>query len=292
MHVARALNPDDVIADCDEAFFNGNPTSLENLPSTLSEIENDICELRLIKNGVEAGFVLEFRVASDSDINGVEGAFYRLASGRRLDTRVVSDFIDGVSQYASAIRYTDGISNYLYGVLLKEDSLDIERPVEKYIEKFNSAAVALADYDRPLARTIAGLVAFHLNQFSDVVSVAAESRVGSAASRFIALLDGNEPLVAKREVTDRWEKMVTDLQSERIIQWAVQPPAGLAARIDEMEAVLGTDRTELDRPKLHMLLADAYMSNGNKSEARSHATEIRNIDAFERWAEGMIKRCS
>lgn len=293
MHIARAVAPGDIFfGTCDEAFLNERIVSRNDLPTALAGVTNDTCNLRLIKDGVTADFILEFRVASDRDIDGVERAFFQLASGRRLNTGLVSDFINSASAYPSAIRYGDGISSYLYGVLLREGSLDLQLPFEKYVDKFNSAAVVLTDYDRPLARMISGLIAFHFNQFPGVVSLAANTRVGLAASRFITLLDRTTIPFLNGDQPEEWETMITDLQTEQIVQWTVRPQLELLAQIKEMEHFLANDPAEVDRPKLHVLLGEAHKSVGNRAEARRHGAALRNIAVFEDWAEALIHNCS
>lgn len=291
-HIARTLVPSDVqFGNCEDVYLNGTSVSIADLPELLAQLRTDTCNLRLAKDGIDAEFVLEFRIASAADIEGVENAFLRLASGRRLNTKVVSDFIDGTASYVSAIRYADGISSYLYGVLRREDTLDIPLPMERYIDKFNAATVALADYDRPFARIISGIVGFHLNQFPSVVSIAPQSRVGAAAAHFADLIDANRISRANAE-DSQWERMITDLQTERIVKWAVEPPRALTAMIDEMETVLRSEPTELDRPKLHVLLGEAYIAANQPADARRHAAELRNVPVFERWAEAIIQKCS
>jgi len=294
VHIARMLDPSDIVLEnCEEVFLNEGKISPQALPTELSKITYDTCNLRLTKAGVAAEFTLEFRVASEGDIKGIENAFDRLAKGRRLNERVVSDFIDSTSLYGSAIRYCDGISGYLFGALVKEGSLHSHLSFERYVDKFNSAAVVLADYERPLARAIAGIIAFHFNQFKGVVSIAAQTRVGAAATRFNRLLDGTtQASVLSGNRRDKWERMITDLPTERIIQWAVQPVKELASKIDEVESFLADNPVEFDRPKLHLLLGEAHTSAGNRSEARRHAAALRNIPAFENWAEAIIRNCS
>lgn len=292
-HIARRLDPGDIFLEhCDEVFLNEEKITPQALPIVLSQITNDTCSLRLLKAGVSSEFILEFRVATEGDVKGIENAFDRLASGRRLNKRVVSDFIDISKPYSTAIRYCDGISGYLFGVLLKEGSSDAQLSFDKYIDKFNSAAVALADFERPLAQSIAGLIAFHFNQFPAVVSIASETRVAAAASRFAGLLGATQASTRREVRPDGWESMITDLQTERIIQWAVQPQKELASRVDEMETLLNDGAAEFDRPKLHVLLGEAHISVGNKRDARRHAAALRNIPAFERWAEILIRNCS
>jgi hypothetical protein len=254
-----------------------------------------VVRLVLRRDGVDARFELDFRVASEEDLSGVEEEFRRMACGKRLDTRAADDFITAASGFATALGYCDGICAYLYGVLAKERAADSSLPYAAYAEKFSRAAEELDSYDRPLARTIGGLVAFHFNHFRDAARLSPVSRLGLAAERFATWTESRrEQAVPPAPPGDRadLEALVTDWDTERIIRWCVRPLPDLSRSTDEIEEALGSDLAEFDRVKLHILLGEIHAASRSRERALEHARALRNVPDLGTWAEGMIRALS
>jgi hypothetical protein len=113
------------------ALLNGKEIAVSGLSRALSRITNDVCLIILKKDGVDAQFELEIRIASERDLRGVEEQFRKMAVGRRLDMRAVEEFISGASGFSSAMGYCDGICAYLYGILAKERAADSSLKYER-----------------------------------------------------------------------------------------------------------------------------------------------------------------
>ena len=292
VRVTCNLTKDDVNAEgCDRAFLNGNEISVRALPRKLTGISSDVCRLVLSKADVSAEFTLDFRIASEEDLIGVETQFKRTAIGRRLDIRAVDEFIAATSGFGSALGYCDGICSYLYGVLAKERASDSSLPYEAYVGKFNKAAEELLAYERLLARTIGSLIEFHFNHFGDAARLANKARVGKAAARYATWMRGGTqkggpaPSVTFGDL----EVLVTDWETEQIIRWAVRPLDELSDHVAEMESFLKRDLEEYDSVKVHVLLGEIYAAAGDFGNVLQHAKALRNLSPLEGWAESMIR---
>lgn len=293
--VTQRLSPADVrVEGCDRVALNGSEIPISSLPRRLAGISSDVCRVVLSKAGVAAEFELDIRVASESDLAGVEEQFRRTALGRRLDTRAVDEFISAASGFGSAIGYCDGICAYLYGVLAKERATDSTLPYETYTGKFSKAAEELAAYDRPLARAIGSLVEFHFNHFQESARLSPDSRVGRVAERYAAWMEspGQAPALmsAADEQVTHLEALVTDWDTEQIVRWGIRPLPDLAKDADEIEYFLNRDLAELDKVKLHVLLGELHAASGDAGRALLHAKALRNLAALERWAEALIRK--
>lgn len=287
LSVVRKLNVQDItLGCCEKVILNGQDCAVNNFPEILSMQPNGTHTLHLEYNGVVSKFNLDFMVASDEHIAGVENVFCRIVTEKKLSLEVVTCFIESAKQYNSAIRYCDGISNYLYGVLLKEGSTEAHHSFEEYVKKFNAAADALADYDRPLARIITALIAFHFNQFSTVVSFADGTGLSLSASRFISWLEGADVQHENYGKHNGWEHILTDRETEQIIEWTAE--FSELDIVEPLENSLKTFRTEFDRNKLRVLLSELYKRLGRKEDAVRYAKEIRSIQLFEKWADKLI----
>ncbi|MBI4692734.1 MAG: hypothetical protein HY749_01790 [Gammaproteobacteria bacterium] len=276
------------------AVLNGHEVVVARLGLKLSEISNDVCRIVLGKEGVEAQFELEIRVASEADLCGVENQFKSMAACRRLDMRAIEDFIAATSRYSSAIGYCDGICAYLYGLMAKERATDCSLPHEAYLARYAKAAEELAPYDRNLAHTIGGLIEFHFNHFRDAERLCAGSRLGAVASRFAGWIESRVgvPTIytddADEEIT-ALEGLVTEWDTEQILGWAGRPLLALSEHLDDIELFFKRDLAEFDRVKLHMLLGEAFAALGKTKSALEHARALRNLPALEGWAEALIR---
>ena len=258
----------------------------------LAQISSGVCQLELGKNDVSIKFELDFCIASEEDLQGIETQFDRMAIGRKLDIRSIDEFISASSNFVTAIGYFDGICDYLYGVLAKERSHDASLSHEKYVNKFNEAVEQLAAYDRPLARIIRSLVAFHFNHFEEAAHLASNERIGRAAASYATWKRGGKigskhgyiPSVALGKL----ETLVTDWDTEQIIRWAVCPLEDLTAEVDQMESFLKRGLVEYDSVKVRVLLGETYTVSGDFGKALKHARELCNLPGLEGWANSVI----
>jgi hypothetical protein len=293
LRIAHALAPSAVrIENCSGATVNGENVRPVRIGDILARVRDDVCRIVLSKDGVDAIFEIEINVASEEDLKGVEQEFRTLVRNRRLDVRAVEEFIAATRPFKSAIGYCDGICSYLYGLLAKERAPDVSLPYEAYSARFSQAGEKLAIYDRPLGRTIGAVIEFHFNHFQDAARLAPGTRVRSVAERYATWLDGakaSSAAIADDARIAAVERMVTDLETEKILQWAMRSYRELAAHAPEIEANLKQELVEFDRVKLQLLLAETYRAAGDNAKALLHARTLRNLAAVEKWAEGLIR---
>lgn len=294
VRITAPVNESDLLVEkCDYALLNGEQVSVPSLPRVIANLPHGVSQLRLIGGEVSVEFTLDLRIASESDLIGIEREFEKTAAGRRLDTRAIDSFISATSEFRSAIGYCDGICAYLYGVLAKEGSRDSSLPNEAYVGKFTNAAEGLGAYDRPLARTIGSLIEFHFNHFSDATRLAGRARLGQAASRYDAWIRG-APIATPisrptKHVTRSLEGTLSDWDTEQIVRWTVQDLGTLAQYTSDMETFVARDISDFDRLKVHLLLAEVYAFAGDTVPSLRHAKSLRNIPAVEQWAERLIR---
>ena len=293
LRVTRPTDSKDVRLDgCDEAILNGSPVLVSRVPTQLSKMTNGTVRIVLRKGSVDAQFELEYRIATEADLEGVETEFLRIAERKRLDTHVVEELINTTDRFKTAIGYVDGVCSYLYGVLAKERSRDSSLNYEKYEGKFAKAIEALGTYDRPLSRTIGSLIEFHFNHFADAATLSPLSRAGRTAARYRAWLAVRSAKApdGQSESPSRLENLVTDWHTEQILRWASKPLDHLKSDIAEIADRLHGPSAEFDRVKLRLLLGQVFAHNGMAAEAIEQARALRNLPAFERWAESIIQR--
>lgn len=284
---------DFVVERCTEAAINGESVAPEQIPKRLAHVANDKVRVELVNEGAPAAFELVFRIADEKHLAGVESSFIKMASKGILTIHTVEDFILECKPFDTADGYCDGICHYLYGVLAKERAPDSSLSYEEYRERFNRAADALMDYDRPLARIVRGLVAFHFNHFADAAVFAPPGRLRMAAHRFMSVLnvsDWDEAALDYKRKPSAPEDLLTDHETLRVLRWAEMPLTGLSAEVEEILALAKRDVPEFDRMKLNILLAEASAARGDADLARKTARELIANPKTAGWAEQLIAR--
>lgn len=280
------------ISNAEAASYNGEEIPVSQLPARLEQQDSGFVTIRLFKAGTQAEFSLEFQIADVKDLEGVEQQFLTLANSARLSLAAIESFIAGSGNFSTARIYLGGICHYLYGVLAKERSESSNLPYDSYISRFTKAAGELAGYDRPLAHSICALVEFHFNHFQEAYDYSPASRVGLAAGRYrdwlISGKRGESPEFSG-PIGHTIDSLLTDPDTEQVLQWSVVPLAGLAAEIEPMRNFLTGDIADYDRKKVQVLLAETLRQNGNDDEALEIAKSLRNLPVLERWAESMIR---
>jgi hypothetical protein len=293
LRITRALQPEEVVASrFDHARINGTRIPAKELGRKLSRITNDRIAIELANKSVLSRFDITFEIASQSDLAGVDSCFLVVARRRTLDIRAIEDFILEARNFASALGYCEGVCDYLYGVLAKERAQDTRLPFEKYREKFGRAADLLKDFQTPLAQAIRALVAFHFNHFRESALVGNSLRVGAAAGRFERWL-GSKPSPPESRLNIRNETLdplLTDLETEKIITWVLAPKRVAWRQLVDIEANVKQDIAEFDRAKLHMILAELYLGQGERQKAKRHARELLNAPALGHWADRFMDR--
>ena len=93
---------------------------MERLGEDLAARSWETCHLVVCGDETQDEFTMEFRIASEGDLAGVEDEFVRIAETKRLDVRTVEDLITATRRFTTARGYSDAICTYLRGVLVKE----------------------------------------------------------------------------------------------------------------------------------------------------------------------------
>jgi hypothetical protein len=290
---------DVAIEDATICLLNGRPVEVSSMGRRLAAMRCDYAEVELLNQGATTRCVLDFCVADEAHLAGVEAAFLRLARARVLNLQAVSLFNDDCRASASAMRYCDGISHYLYGVMAKERSPDSGLNHEEYIPRFLRSSDELSGFHRPLARSVRSLVAFHFNHFADAESMAPAGTLSHTAGAFAGLLQGLSWPFDEGGSTapaSAVEDLLTDQDTLQILVDASLGPVGLKARADELLAHLS--RTSVDghdHMKRMLLACEALAACGDsvsRTEARRLARESAANTDTRVWAKAMLERLS
>jgi hypothetical protein len=292
------LHASDVaVEDAAHCFLNGRPLELSALGPQLSALRSEFAVLELRNQDVSMRYQLDFIVADEADLAGVEAAFLRLASTKVLSIDAISRFNDDCRAFSSAMPYCDGISHYLYGVMAKERSPDSGLQHQEYVQRFLRSTDELSGFDRPLARCIRALVAFHFNQFEDAESLAPEGALRHASGAFAGLLQGlpwHFDVAFSPAPGSAVEDLLTDQETLQILADASAGLVVLKARAAELLQYLRRATTVgYDQMKRSLLAAEALAARDDlesREVARRLARELSANTHTSTWATGMLER--
>lgn len=294
------LGPADVLVeDATACLVNGEPIPPARLGQHLAAMRREFADVELSNQGAITRCQLDFLVADEAHLAGVEAAFLRLARDRLLNIQAVSRFNEDCRAFASAMPYCDGISHYLYGVMAKERSPDSGLKHEEYIQRFLRSSEELSGFDRPLARSVRSLVAFHFNQFDDAEYMAPEGVLRHAAGAFAGLLQGlpwHFDEAFSPAPGSAVEDLLTDQDTLQILADASHGLVDLKARAEELLAHLRrAPAGGYDHMKRMLLACEALAA---RDEAASHAEAHKLARALagkpdtSAWANAMLERLS
>lgn len=292
----RPLQPDEVrFSRCDQAQVNGQSIPLSQLGAYLAEFRNDKVNLELRAPNVSARFDLLFAVAAEPDCQGIEQNLLTIARQHTLNERTLEIFVSASRPFTTAINYCDGIYQYLYGVLAKERALSPVHTGQGYLERFCHADDTLKGFDRPLARTIRALIAFHFNHFTDAAAWMPEGYLGAAAQRFAAWIQGDpDPMVqqANDPLTYLWQdRQLSDFDTDQILRWTLSDWATLTPHVEQIhKRIRQADLPDYDLTKLKILLAEYFCANHQPHKARPLVLELIHAPALSTWADRLKNR--
>lgn len=297
LKVMTSLQASDVaIEDVSHCRINGRSVPPKELGACLAAMSREFVEIELGNSGATTQAVLDFRIADEAHLQGVESSFLRMARDRVLNIEAVARFIRDCESFASASLYCDGICQYLYGVMAKEQTADSGLSREQYLEKFNQATDTLAGFDRRLSRSVRGLVAFHFNHFDDAEWLAPEGALRETAAAFSGLLQGlpwHFDAAFESSTGTAVESLLTDQDTLQVLTDASRGLVELKARAEELLAHLGRAPSTYDRLKRALLATEALAARedaDSHAQARRLAREWSGQPATRDWADAMIQR--
>lgn len=298
--VMTPLSAEDVVVeDSSSCLLNGKSIRLSALGPTLAAMKQDFVELQLKNQGATTRCVLDFRIADEAHLQGVEGAFLRLARDKMLSIDSLARFIQDSREFPSAMPYCDGICHYLYGVMAKERSPSSGLKQAKYVERYLRAADELSGFDRPLARSVRAVVAFHFNQFDEAELLAPEGALRHAAGAFAGLLQGipwHFDAAFSPAMGSAVEDLLTDQDTLQILADASHGLVDLKVKADDLLAHMrrappgGYD--QLKRALLACEALAAREDTPSQAEARKLARGLASKHDTSAWAEAMLERLS
>lgn len=245
---------------------------------------------------VSTRYAISFRIADAQELKRVEEAFAEILVSSPITRDAISGFLADPRTQGPAKEYASGLGYYCLGVLIKErpTSEHLTTPLSRYRELYGSALQVLADFDRPLARLITGIVRFAMNDFSE-----ADSLTGYWELDFAKVLlsdPGRTNMPSLDKAAKRCPICPIDHGTARILD--------LAARMatqsrwspildDECREIANSDVLDAtDHEKALAIWATAAWRMGSTQSAIEPLTQIAAVYPFKSWAEQYLEHVS
>lgn len=298
--VMTPLSAEDVVVeDATGCLLNGKPVRLSALGATLAAMMREFVVLQLENGEATTRCVLDFRIADEAHLQGVETTFLHLARDKVLSIESLARFIQDSREFPSAMPYCDGICHYLYGVMAKERSPSSGLKQSQYVERYLRASDELSGFNRPLARSVRAVITFHFNQFDEAELLAPEGALRHAAGAFAGLLQGlpwHYDSAFSPALGSAVEDLLTDQDTLQILADASHGLIDLKAMADDLLAHMrrapagGYD--QLKRTLLASVALAEREDAPSQAEARKLARGLSSKHDTSAWAEAMLERLS
>lgn len=245
---------------------------------------------------VSTRYTISFRIADARELRRVEDAFEATLVSSSITRDTIDRFLSDPRTQGPGREYASGLANYCLGVLLKErpGTENLTTPFFRYRENYGSALQVLADFDRPLARLITGVVRFALNDFSGTDSSTgyweldfARVLLSDPSGASMPSLDDN----AKRRPIcpiDHGTARILDLAARmaKLSRWS-------PILDDECREIANSDVLDAtDHQKALAIWAAAAWRMDSMQSAIEPLTQIVAVYPFNSWAEQYLEHDS
>jgi hypothetical protein len=269
--------------DTTRASLNGQDIAPDGLSDAMAKAGNGRHRITLWRDRVMNQYVLELDMADADAVRIVDEMLKEFFASGDLTVGSISTLSGSCSKVKSAKSYLEGMVQYCFGVLAKDQRGDTDLSREDYVERFNLAAYALQGHSTLVARAIRTVIALDQNVF-DIAPAALDIPVLARSFDFFRqLTKGEMPEVPEMPFAGQGSglRFPIDVANENFILLTFHDPAAG----DEMAAALerwatGPSLLRNDRPKARILLGYWHLMAGNTELARSVLRGLVNDPVF------------
>lgn len=245
---------------------------------------------------VSTRYAISFRIADAQELKRVEEAFAGILVSSSITRDAISCFLADQRTQGPGKEYATGLGYYCLGVLIKErpTSEHLTTPLSRYRELYGSALQVLADFDRPLARLITGVIRFAMNDFSEAGSSTGYWELDLAK---VLLSDPGRTRMPSSDKTakrrpicpiDHGTARILDLAARMATQSRWSPILD-----DECREIANSDVLDAtDHEKALAIWAAAAWRMGSTQSAIEPLTQISAVYPFNSWAEQYLEHVS
>ncbi|MDH0445069.1 hypothetical protein N7388_15515 [Stutzerimonas stutzeri] len=279
-----------LLGSCQWGALDGRAVELDELFQTLSECRQGFHVLELGNQDTTERFELRFCIPELAQLQRLEDVFTTLFIDNELNVDDVRRFTEACKALPTAGEYLEGVCQYLFGVLAKDQRGETQLDHAQYKARFNRALEALRHVDRPLARTIRGIINFSFNSFVQAANQA-DAPALAAAARLFAGWAGKPAkgcVVAQQQAQAR---LPVDHATDRILSWMASPDKRRERELDDLQQASTSPLwTAEDRAKVAVLWLEWGHACQSTDEVRRMARRLLNDAIFAGYAEQTLEK--
>ena len=255
----------------------------------LSEFTSGFHDVTLTSADYSVTYHIEFDIPTETQLATVERAFITLIVNQPLESDRIAQFITVAKQEGGARYYLEGVSDFLYGVLAKDQRGSTSLGHDDYSAKYHAAREALRFLNRPLANLIKALVNFNDNAFSEAEAQAAGGQVVLACKVLNGLRAGKHCPAPDNRIAFGHSLPVDTLTAE-IMRFCSLPLAEQQEQLPQLVHLAGKRlTTDYDQVKIQALAMNTCWEAGDHEQATGWAKKLRHSPLFEALAARIIE---
>ncbi|MCZ0814245.1 hypothetical protein N5A93_18670 [Roseovarius sp. EGI FJ00037] len=241
-------------------------------------------------------YKFSFRIADRNALKDVEKAFTEALVTSAISREAISRFLSDQRTQGLGRDYASGLADYCLGILLKERPEDerLTTPLSRYRELYGGALEVLKDIQRPLARLIASIISFSMNDFR-----LGERRTGYwELDLATAILLDPSSAAFPIEFTDADRRAVcpVDHGTGRMLELAIHlaaQPRWSPILEDECRGLAKSEFLDVsDHQKAFAIWAASAWRLDSKKSALEPLMQIAEVYPFSRWASKYLEQVS
>lgn len=291
--ITREISAEDVVvAGCDRVLVDNRAVTPGKLGAYLAKSQKGIKLIILENRDITTEYELQFIIPQPEEMQEIDRRFFEITANGVLTKRDIDNISEFSKVTKTAVRYLDGIIQYLYGILTKDQKGGSCLEIGQYKEKYNQALDALHDFHTPLARIICGIVNFNLNVFSIYPSLNEAPSLQASMYFFQKCLFRKMTKPDFATFPDKslsGDKIPLDSFTDRIIAWSLADDAELEPTMKYIVSQSqGIAFPPDDQFKLRVLAAEYAHRNGNHDLVRDLVRPVVNDALYGGWAENLL----
>jgi len=276
--------------------------STDTLKETIAKTSQAELKLELVNAAeqraapVVTQYGLSFRIAQKAELKRVEEAFREILTSEAITRNSIGSFLADKRTQGPAREYASGLADYCLGIIIKErpDGESLTTPFSRYRELYGRALDILKDFPRPLARLIACIIRFSLNNFENggertgywELDLAIEllSNPGSASLAHPHVSGTRRPVCPIDHGTGRMLELSKHLTAQ---------PRWSPILDDECRTLAQSELLDVtDHQKALAIWAASAWRLGSTECAVEPLTQIAEVYPFSRWASEYLEQAS
>lgn len=302
--IRRSLDPKDIeLVNTTHVRVHENGQHVQSIvwddvPRMIAGSRRGVYRLKLEnqepRGSAGAEYELRLAIADEAELDAADELF-RQHLAVDLPTSVgIRLFKEQSEKLSTAGRYVDGLIEFVWGVIAKDDRTVARASPDDVLRRFKRALAELEEYeDRPVARAGSTVCRFNLNDVRQITR-----RTGDP------LMDGCIDLLRLAAIGGEWKDVPApppavsrnplcpiDVDTHRVLSAfeGLFAPGAQEREVENFASLAAsTELISLDRVKLYVIIAAALAKAGRTEESTRYLRTLRHDAIFGGWAAGLI----